>query len=255
MHSSKKLDQNWYWNDSEFQQFVELYPALEKLSIRNNANLKFFSSIRTIGQNLSNLVELEFYKPISNTDYEDGDQDFREFRECIGTFGELRSLKKLTMNLGCFFVPPLVEIMAKHNLPIEHLSIFGGLFDNDCVEYLTKLKTIKYLKMYQPIYNLTNENIVELAMEWPQFESFDFEGRADSITIAGLKKMLARLRFGAGSISIDVNDYMEMVKMVFQIQPNPIQLKIDLGHYWKSIVNVPVAILLENHQWISFEKF
>lgn len=68
------------------------------------------------------------------------------------------------------------------------------------------------------------ENMLELAMGWPQIESFDIHGTFafQKITVVGIKNMVKhakklnylRLDGHINSCIIDVNNYEEMVQLI-----------------------------------------
>lgn len=245
---------NFMLTDFELNEFIELNPTLENLTITENYELLSSNTIQSISKNLPHLVKLDFEQPSL-------DEDDSNFLKNADTLGQLNSLKSLTFHLNyCDSALPLMRALANGNVPIEHLKLLGGSIHNDSVKFMSQLKKMNIFEL-NDVDGLTNEMLVELAMEWPEIESFRFVTDIfHNITIAGLKKCVKHAKKLANltldgeldSCTIEVIDYEELLEMV-KNRPEQVQLTIkiiDAG----GVVNVPVSILNENREWLAIEE-
>lgn len=239
-------------NDARFNQFTELNPQLEKLTIGDNGDFTS-KSIHSIGMNLLHLIELEIDEEFSD------DSNFHKHSE---TLARLNSLKVLKLKLNGNSATPLLRALANQNVPIEHLKFEEGSIDMDGIKHLSQLKKMKHFTVNE-VYGLTDKNVVQLAMEWPEIETLCFGSKEScNITTVALKNMVKHakklsdltLNGSMHSCSIGASDYEALLKMVKNRREQD-QLTIKITSTGDSVVNVPDSILSENRKWLTIEEF
>lgn len=241
------------------ENFIVSNPTLRILSIYKFSRLLTSNVIRLIGENMLELCVLELNLSI---DYPK-QSDF----ECIAN---LRSLEKLQLYLNRMKAAPLANALASNNLPIQHLSIRNGIIDANAIKYVSLLKQIEILDMYN-VDGFTYENAVNLVKNLPELKSVHWRNIVvanadDQLIIIGLMKMLdfaknlyhLSLEFLIDNdfdstylLIINTNDYEAMLNIV-RNRPEKIRLHILIfGIDIK--LNVADAILQENRNILFIE--
>lgn len=226
--------------DQQLESFICLNPTLVKLTIINNCNLDTAQALRFIGQNMTNLHELEFDEKIDN---------LASFHSDAQNLNQLTSLRVLRLNFNGQSIEPLMNALSVNEIPIEDLKVSNARVGAIAVDGLCQLTQIKKLELCE-VSGLTEELFVELAKGLPQLQELHAIENYELTTI-GLKKMVRhanRLTFlkleSIPEVTIDIDDYKMMLKTV-QDRPEKIKLLIDLTGDGE-MVNVPEAVLAEN---------
>lgn len=213
---------NEIMKDSDFNQLIAFCQVLEKLTIDGNGGLTS-KSFRSTGKHLSQLIELDISEILL-----------------------------------------LLRALANGNVPIAEISyeadgIGAKFIDNEIVKYLAQLKKMKKFELSK-IGGLTDVNMLELAMGWPQIERIVSSNAINYFKAVGLKnivkhaKKLKYLKFNdsANSCTVNVNDYEEMLRLV-QNRSEAVQLSIVCWCYDRHVFNVPESIFDKNREWLLIE--
>lgn len=241
-----RLIANKYIDDDCLDRFIILNPTLTKFSIDDyNVGASLF---RSIGHNLSTLIELDVI------DY----MDSVEFRDVIRELGQLRSLKVLKLNFLSNQILPLMTALAANNVPITHLKLHNGETDDEAVDNISQLKRITILEL-DDVKGLTDEHLIKLANQLPKLQELHFGESTDMITTIALKKIISHAKellvlklLIKYRHTIDIDDFKAMIKSI-QDRPERSSLMIELTTDGTN-VNVPDAILIENRDLVNINE-
>lgn len=241
-------------NHSDLEKFIELNPKLKVLVIRDKCwtedSIKFINSI---GENLSNLEELEL--EVDKLCYSNN----QRLQECGWSFSssKLSSLKVLKLNCGwSSFCAPFIHELAKNKVPIEHLILIGNEIDDTTIKSVSQLKQIKILELEFDL-KLTEKNIIELAKELPLLEKFYLVfSNGKDFSIDDLVEMVAhakKLKYfeldNNVSMIVDENVYLSILNaMRGRPEENHLSINISSGEF-----NVPANIVSMNRHLLSIK--
>lgn len=212
------------------------YPLLEKIRltrmkldeeeedtfdifIMNNSQLKVlvidfcsgFSSVifTVIAKFLKNLHELKFNQGVSVH------HPATPYQENILSLAELKQLKVLELHCDSGSIAALLNRMNANGIAIDHLHLSFGLMDDETVNAIANMKSLKVLKLNQ-MTDLMNEHLIELAKK--SLHLSDFHVKADkSITNHGIQevlrhaKLLSCLRIQLPMFRLNSNLYAEVL--------------------------------------------
>lgn len=245
-------------HDDILKKFFELNPTLKRLEMYlTDEEVRPTRLFRWIGQHLVHLTELDIYgkfdNDLENSVIEQRQNDY----QCLGRLSKLKVLK---LNLCSLSVTPLIESLAANSIPIEHLEIVDGFFDNESIKNISKLKKIKILRLSYSN-NMTDDYLIELAKELPQLSELILEFfncyEDTYISTIGITQVilhanrLSLLDLGLMciKIKIDIDDYNAILKSV-QNRPTKTKLVIE---FRSSAVKFDISetILHQNRDWIN----
>lgn len=234
-----KFYSNHSLNDTNFNRFIAFCPILEKLTLYWNPGLTSKSSC-LICKHLSQLIELDVNEPSIY------------IRSNVDTFGQLTKLESLTIryrNHSIDYSPHLMEVLANGNVPIELVNI--DIINQLEIEYLAKLKTMKMFTLECTV-GLMDDNMLELAMGWPQIETINVIGLKNLVKHTKKLKYL-KLEGSTHLCTVNFDDYAEMVKMV-QNRPERIQLSIVCKCFDHRVFRVPNSISSKYQEWLLIDE-
>lgn len=219
------------------------------------------SVLRTIGQYLKHLEELNFFR---NENTESGHDE--GIRSDAAFVCQLSSLKKLRTDSDSVPIPAVLNALVAGAVPIENLELWlsSQSIQDGAIKCIWQLKRIKSLRLttgcffVNPIQNLTDLHIIGLGKHLQELEELQLKdvNRAFQFSTIGLRKMLihaTKLKFlqffGTQSIKINVDDYNAMLNTV-QKRKAKVPLVIEM---WgdPNQVNVPAEFLAENQETLN----
>lgn len=127
------------YDDKQFDLFFESHGNLHTLKMEDH--YLYTSTIANIPKYLLNLETFCF----NIGEFDDEEED--PTNENILQLSKLKSLKNLTMKCDASSMKLLVDAFSEENTPIEHFDILDCKIDDELVRGLSKLKSMKTLKL------------------------------------------------------------------------------------------------------------
>lgn len=104
--------------------------------------------------------------------------------------GQLKNLKKLTLNFMGKPIVHLMQALSSKNVPIEKLDVRNCKIDNNAVKYICQMKNITKL-MLNYVSGLVDNHLIEITQHLPNLEEiFIYPSEDSAISKIGIKNML-----------------------------------------------------------------
>lgn len=231
------------FNDRTLKRFITLNPTITKLSFvgLRERDISVSRTLRTIAENLRNLLELEFQQ----CEYCD------DFAKSLPHLDKLTSLKVLKLDLTTISAKQLCDVLIANDTPIECLRFYFGEIDIDAIKSISQMKKLKIFGLCHTK-NFTDNTLMHLAKDLgPQLEKLELLcSTAQNITTIGLKKMLpfatklSLFSLYSETVTIDLDDYRTMLDAIKK-RPEKRGLLLELTGQ-SGQIHVPKTMLLEN---------
>lgn len=225
---------------------IRLNPTLRKVKLEFDElySVEFFDVLR---QNLPNLMELDIKRSCHSFDF------YHDQWKMARILSQLKTLKVLKLNYlsTVYFIASLCSKMVENNVAIEHLELCDECIADNIISSVAQFKQLKFVKFCK-IYNLNDDDLVQLAQELPRLEqlhlencwNITFDGIAQIVAHANkLSSLLFHPEYG---MRLNKNNYQHLLQ---SIQNRPDQLPLTIETKSRSI-NVPRDVLLANQHWL-----
>lgn len=238
---------------SQFDKFASCkMPKLKKFEFDDHFHRENLKSFIEMNPQLSSIS-------IGTTDKVRGPKNFQEH---LMQIGELKSL--CALKLPCYHnsVGPLMNLLRTNNTPIQQLELENGRIDDESLEDIFQLKSMKILTIWNGTEKLSNEQFIGLSRELPHLEVVRLETQSEhnlSVTFDEIQsfvensKKLYLLTVGTvDKMTIDETSYNSLLK---SLQTNPRKTLTISIVYLKSVdILVPKQILKSHKETIRILK-
>lgn len=227
--------------------FFHTANALKSLSMVNCTQLPC-RILKAIGQ-LTHLEELEIELQMV--------AQKRHIQQNLVHWFALKELKTLMINGYGISFQPMLEGFIANNVQIEHLDLIH-MHDENLIDSLVKLKTIKSLKLHG-LHHINDANMLKLAKELKALSKLNLIGGVpDEITQNGIVEMiresnqLSCLEIDAQDFEFGIEAYNYMLKI---IQNRPNHIKLELIYHSDGLQMFdPDGDLRQNNKWLEVKE-
>lgn len=170
---------------------------------------------------------------------------------------KLKSLKILKLNFKSIELKPLVDHLAKENVPIEQLSILHGTVDKELITSLLELKSLENIGLYNV--KLTKGSLTDLAKRLTQLAELSLNN-VSGVNMSQIKDLLPfaknlrllKMTSAESDFRINTAVYDSLLHIV-KNRSNRTKLAIQIVSN-RTQISMPRSILAQNRYWLEIKE-